>query len=77
LKFNPVIFQRNIILKIITFAVIQQIGLPLSSLFGERGKSGQRRAPYFLTGSCPQGQSSVTENNRFDRRDWDKGEKAG
>jgi hypothetical protein len=30
----------------------------------EGGKSGQRRAPYFLTGSRSRGQASVTENNR-------------
>lgn len=29
-----------------------------------RGKSGQRRVPYFLTGSCSQEQSNVTENDR-------------
>ena len=27
------------------------------------GKSGQQRAPSFLTGRCPKGYSSVTENN--------------
>ena len=52
----------------ITFAVeIQQIGLSLAILQKmERGKSGQHRASYFLTGSCSRGQSKVTENNRFD-----------
>jgi hypothetical protein len=29
-----------------------------------RGKSGQRRAPCFLTGRYPRGYSSVTENDR-------------
>ena len=32
---------------------------------GGGGKSGQHRAPSFLTGRFPQGNSSVTENNRL------------
>lgn len=53
----------------------QQLLLSLQSKVGRfvaasftrrRGKSGQHRAPYFLTGSCLRGQSSVTENNRHE-----------
>jgi len=51
----------------------QPAGLPPDILLG--GKSGQHRAPYFLTGSCLRGQSSVTENNRSAAK-RNKGEKA-
>jgi hypothetical protein len=41
---------------------------PVLRLRSERGgKSGQQRAPYFLTGRYPRGYSSVTENNRPSR----------
>ena len=45
-----------------TFAVSSAVACRLSA--SARGKSGQRRAPYFLTGSHSRGWSSVTENNR-------------
>jgi len=71
--------------------LIHGIFLPLlrSRLFHRsavrrKGKSGQHRAPYFLTGRYPRGYSSVTENNRhryssarsaFAEATEDKGEK--
>jgi hypothetical protein len=46
-----------------TFAI--KAGRLVALPFARRGgKSGQHRAPYFLTGSCSRGQSNVTENNR-------------
>ena len=45
------------------FVSWQQTGLSLI-LLGMRGKSGQHRAPSFLTGSCLRGQSNVAEKNR-------------
>ena len=58
----------------VTFVALQHTGLSLIPL-GRGGKSGQLRAPYFLTGSCSRGQSNVTENNRRIRSG--KGEKVG
>ena len=43
----------------------------------ERGKSGQRRAPCFLTGRWAKAYSSVTENDHPElmNSNWGKGEK--
>ena len=42
----------------------KQHGVLSLAVLAARGKSGQHRVPYFLTGSCRRRQSSVTENNR-------------
>ncbi len=53
----------------------QSAGLSLMP-FGRRGKSGQRRASYFLTESRPRGRSNAEENNRLPPAGG-KGEKVG
>jgi len=45
------------------FVTLQYSWLFHRSAGWRRGKSGQHRAPYFLTGRYPWGYSSVTENN--------------
>jgi len=45
---------------------LQNAGCSIALIF-KGGKSGQHRAPYFLTGRYLKGYSSVTENNRHDQ----------
>jgi hypothetical protein len=59
-----IVCSKNAAISYLCLAAGCSIVAPFGFAQGRQGKSGQHRAPYFLTGKYLQGYSSVTEKNR-------------